>query len=162
MKKFISIFLSAVMLFSFFAFDASAINDEFEPYVIDFSITTDFDLSETEETEPRATGLIASYTLSLSKTGSVLHITGRTVGTSEVVKSGFKNLTVQRRKTIDDSWEDYYEYGNVYRDAFLANLDTKLSVAANYQYRVTCKHYAKKNLLSIQTISNVSNIVTTV
>ena len=164
MKRMVSLFLSVFMMFSFFVFDASAIEEDFTPYVISFDLTDDIDenIFFTEENNTRATGLISSYGLSLSKTGSTLHITGRTYGTSEVIKSGFKDLMVQRRKTIDDPWEDYYEYGNVYRDTFAAALDTKLAVAANYQYRVTCKHYAKKNILSVQTISNVSNIVTTV
>lgn len=161
MKRAVSFFLSIVMMFSFFAFDTLATDDGFEPYVIDFSLLPDFDFDSDDENSSRATGLITSYVLSLSKTGSVLHIVGGTYGTSQVVKSGFKDLTVQRRKSTNDSWTDYYEYGNVYIDAFMATVDTKLAVAANYQYRVTCKHYAKKSLLVTQTISNVSNIVTT-
>ena len=62
----------------------------------------------------------------------------------------------------DYDWEDYYVYGDLYIDAFAANLDTTLIVPPNYQYRISCKHYAKKNWLMVQTIANTSNIVTTV
>ncbi|MBQ3137075.1 MAG: hypothetical protein IJB74_06285 [Clostridia bacterium] len=163
MKKMITVMVCIALMFSFFTLDVNALDKNASfPYVIDFNVTSDYDLVVSDENGTRATGLINSYSLYLTKTGSTLHITGFTMGSTEVVKSGFKDLTVQRRKTTDDPWEDYYEYGNLYVDAFAANLDTTLAVAANYQYRVTCKHYAKKNILSVQTISNVSNIVTTV
>lgn len=163
MKKVISLILSIVLMFSFFIFDTSAVaDDEFVPYVVDFSLTSDFADVADNENNTRATGLILSYSLYLTKTGSTLNITGQTYGSMEVVKCGFKNLTVQRRKSSSYDWEDYYEYGNLYIDDFAANLDTKLVVPANYQYRITCKHYAKKNLIMVQTVSNTSNIVTTV
>lgn len=163
MKRCIALMLSLVLMFSFFVFDTSALNgEELTPYVVDFSLTSEIEGVEIDEGSTRATGLIYSYSLYLTKTGSTLHITGQTHGTSEVVKSGFKDLTIQRRKSSAYDWEDYYEYGNVYADAFFANLDTTLVVPANYQYRISCKHYAKKNLIMVETISNVSNIVTTV
>ncbi len=161
MKRMIVAMLCIVTMFSFFNFSVNATEDDFVPYVIGFELTEGA-ADKIENNDIRATGLISTYSLYLTKTGSVLNITGFTAGSTEVVRSGFKDLMVQRRKTIDDPWEDYYEYGNIYVDAFAANLDTTLAVAANYQYRVTCKHYAKKNILSVQTISNVSNIVTTV
>ncbi len=163
MKKLITLLLCLSLMFSFFIFEVSASSEEvFIPYVVDFNLTSDFEEAETGDNSTRATGLIRSYSLYLTKTGSTLNITGQTYGSVEVVRSGFKNLTIQRRKTSDYAWEDYYEYGNLYIDAFAANLDTKLVVPANYQYRISCKHYAKKNLLMVQTVSNVSNIVTTV
>lgn len=161
MKRIVSFLLSVVLMVSFYAFDIGAVDDEpSPPYVIDFVLTTESESTDVEQNSSRVSGLITSYGLSLSKSGTTLEISGRTHGTSEVIKSGFKNLTVERRKTSDDSWEDYYEYGNVYRDAFAASLSTSLVVASGYQYRISCKHYAKKNLLAIQTISNTSNIVT--
>ncbi|MEE1322028.1 MAG: hypothetical protein UHM85_10945 [Acutalibacteraceae bacterium] len=163
MKKVVSLTLSIILMFSFFIFDTSALNDEdFVPYVVDFSLTSDFADIANNENNTRATGLILSYSIYLTKTGSTLNITGQTHGSMEVVKCGFKDLTVQRRKSSSYDWEDYYEYGNVYADTWMANLDTTLVVPANYQYRITCKHYAKKNLLMVQTVSNTSNIVTTV
>lgn len=160
MKKTISIFLCTVMMFSFFIFDTSAINEAEDVHrVTYFAVTGSDDAELTEEAEMRATGLIVAYGLSISVTGTTLKLNGQTRGSTEVVKVGFKNLIVQRRRTSSESWEDYYEYGNVYIDDFFANLSTSLTVASGYQYRISCKHYAKKNILSVQTISNTSNVV---
>lgn len=161
MKRMIIALLCAATMFSFFSFNVSATEEEFLPYVIDFELT-EGTIEKIENSDNRASGLIHTYSLYLTKTGSTLHLTGTTVGSTEVVRVGFKDLMVQRRKTSDDEWKDYYEYGNLYSDTFLARLDTTLAVAPNYQYRITCKHYAKKSLLVVQTLSNVSNIVTTV
>lgn len=160
MKRILSFLLCLVLTFSFFTFDTKAAEDAFEPYIVDFVITSQGEIFETSEENTRVTGLITDYFLSLSKTGTTLKITGRTQGIIEVVKSGFKGLTVERRKSSADDWEEYYDYGNVYVDTYIASLSTTLAVASGYQYRVTCKHYAKKSLLVTQTISNTSGIVT--
>lgn len=160
MKKYISLLIIMSLMFSFFIFDANAIDDEFVPYVTNFVITSEIDEGTIENNSTKATGLIHSYGLQLTKTGTTLNISGLTSGSTEVVRSGFKDLTVQRRKSSAYDWEDYYEYGNVYRDSFAASLSTTLVVASGYQYRISCKHYAKKNILSVQTIANTSNIVT--
>jgi hypothetical protein len=160
MKRYFSVFLCFVLMFSFLSVEANAAEDNvFTPYVVDFSLTTETDEDTSEGNNARAS-LIHSYSLYLTKTGTTLNITGQTYGSGDVVKAGFKDLTIQRRKTSDDDWEDYYEYGNVYIEATFANLSTTLVVEAGYQYRISCKHYAKKNLLSVQTIANTSNIVT--
>lgn len=162
MKKVMSFLLCAILMFSFFSMNANAADcSDFVPYVIDFSVSTDINTEATDETTSRASGLILSYGLTLStKAGSSLYLEGRTNCTPEVVTCGFKNLTVQRRATSSDSWKDYYEYGNVYRDATAAGLSTTLAVESGYQYRIYCKHYAKKNIFSVETITNTSNIVT--
>lgn len=161
MKKVVSFFLCAILMFSFFSMNANATDgNDFVPYVIDFSVTTDISTDATDETNSRASGLIGSYGLSLYKeTSSSLYLEGLTNCSPEVVKCGFKDLTIQRRKTSSDSWKDYYEYGNVYRDATAAFLSTTLAVESGYQYRIYCKHYAKKNIFSVETITNTSNIV---
>lgn len=153
MKRIISIFLCVVLLFSFQIFNVSAV--EFDHYSLDEINSVVFN-----DNNVRATGLIYSYGLSLSKTDRTLDIYAVTQCSHEVVRSGFKNLTIQRRATSDDSWEDYYEYGNVYVDTVAANFSTTLVVERGYQYRISCKHYAKKSLFVTQTISNTSNIVT--
>ncbi len=160
MKRLVSFLLCLIGIVSFFEFDAGAMNlKEAQPYTIDFSLTAvdDIDLNANNS---RISGLIYAYGLQLSKSGTTLKIEGETHGTTEVVTCGFKNLTIERRKSSSDSWTDYYEYGNVYRDATSSFLETTLSVASGYQYRITCKHYAKKSLLLTQSISNTSNIVT--
>lgn len=111
--------------------------------------------------DPTAAGLIYQYNLSISRSGNTtLLIEGTTDCDPVVVKCGFKSVKVQRRLNSTSPWADYYDYGNIYNDSYIAILGRSLTVDSGYQYRVTCKHYAKKNLFSTQTISNTSNIVT--
>ena len=152
MKKTISFILCLTIFVTMLAFDISAADN-------DVVLTAASEITVTDGNETRASGLIASYGLSLEKTGTTLKIYGQTFCSPDVVKCGFKNLVIQRRASSDDSWKDYYDYGNVYIDFSAANLNTTLVVPAGYQYRISCKHYAKKNLLSVQTIANTSNIV---
>lgn len=160
MKKTVSFFLSALLIVTCFNFGAVATDkNEVAPTVLSFSLTTEADEVAKGGYTARVTGLITSYGLSLEKSGTTLKIYGQTYATGEVVKCGFKNLVIQRRASSSDSWKDYYDYGDVYADGFAANLSTTLSVASGYQYRISCKHYAKKNLLLTQSISNTSNIV---
>lgn len=161
MKKIIAVFLSLITLVSFSTFNISAADINYEvPVVVDFILTSDNDIDIVDESDTRASGLIFSTALGIAKEGSNLLIEGKTLCSTEVVRCGFKDLMVQRRASGDDSWRDYYEYGNVYVETSTALLSTTLAVARGYQYRVTCKHYAKKSLLVTQTISNTSNIVT--
>lgn len=160
MKRIVSFFLSVIMMVSFFAIDSTAIYDEgATPQVITFNVVDLTDIGAPGN-NTRVTGLIWSYGLSVTASGNVLTIDGNTYGSLEVVRSGFKDLTVEYRKNSSYSWEDYHEYGNVYSDSTGSGISTKLTVTKGYQYRVTCKHYAKKNLLLVETISNASNIVT--
>lgn len=160
MKKLLSFFICITCIFSIFSFSIKATEQEFTPYVIDFSLKPVRTDSTITESDSRATGLINSYSLSLSSTGTTLNIYGLTNGSTEVIKCGFKNLIIQRRLSSNYSWEEYYDYGNIYIDGSGASLNTKLVVESGYQYRISCKHYAKKNILSVQTIANTSNIVT--
>lgn len=161
MNKIVSVFLCLTLFISSFVFDISAVDgNETAPIVLSFSLTTDLDTIETDGNNIRVSGLITSYGLSLETSGTTLKIYGQTHATQEVSKCGFKNLVIQRRASSSASWQDYYDYGNVYADGSAANLSTTLSVASGYQYRISCKHYAKKSLLVTQSISNTSNIVT--
>ena len=111
--------------------------------------------------EIQASGLIFHYDLTASKKNSTtLTIEGTTSCDPVVVRCWFKNLKVQRRVNSSSSWSDFYDYGNVYLDASFYAISRNLPVDPGYQYRITCKHYAKKNILNTQTISNTSNIVT--
>ncbi|MDE6658577.1 MAG: hypothetical protein K2K01_00490, partial [Eubacterium sp.] len=106
------------------------------------------------------TGLITAYMISASKSGNNLIITGRTTGTSDVVKCGFTKVTIQQRKNSSSSWNNYQSYSSLYTDLGIYNLKKTLSVPSGYQYRVTCTHYAKKSLFSTEKIDNTSNTVT--
>lgn len=111
--------------------------------------------------EINASGLIYQYDLTaVKKNSTTLIIYGFTDCDPVVVKCGFKNLKVQRRANSSSSWSDFYDYGNVYFDSNYASIGRYLTVDPGYQYRITCKHYAKKNILNTQTISNTSNNVT--
>lgn len=161
MKRLFSLLLCAIVLFTCCVFQTSAVNEEkFVPYVIDFSLTSPIYENADKSVESRASGLILSYGLAVSITGTTLKIRGETYCITDVVKSGFKNLVVQRKKTTSTTWSDYYDYGDIYSDTYSTSINTTLAVASGYEYRVTCKHYAKKSLLVTQSISNTSNIVT--
>ncbi len=160
MKKLFSLLLCVITVFTCCTFYTSAVDeDPFIPYIIDFSLTSPAFEKESEVAESRVSGLILIYGLEISVTGSYLKIRGETYCEGSVVKSGFKNLVVQRKKTTSATWSDYYDFGDLYNSSYSATLSTTLAVASGYQYRVTCKHYAKKNLLLTQSISNTSNVV---
>ncbi len=115
----------------------------------------------TVDEESRATGLIAAYAIAISKSGTnTLNIAGLTTGTSQVVKAGFKEVVIQRRAINGSTWSDYITYEDLYWDAGAYNLAKSVTVPSGYDYRVTCIHYAKKNIFSVQKIDNVSNVIT--
>ena len=114
----------------------------------------------TVDENTRANDLIHLYAIAISKSGTnTLNIAGKTTGTYEVVKSGFKEVVVQRRASSSAAWTDYVTYEDLYWDEFAYVLTKTLTVPTGYQYRVTCIHYAKKNFLSVQKIDNVSNVI---
>lgn len=108
---------------------------------------------------PCATGLITLYLIAVEKSGNTLIITGKTYCSSSVVKCGFKEVVIQRRVSSTASWNDYQSYTDLYVDSNNYTLSKSITVPIGYQYRVTCIHYAKKNILSTQKIDNTSNIV---
>ncbi len=114
----------------------------------------------TTDENTRASDLISAWAIAISKSGTnTLNIAGLTTGTTEVVKSGFKEVVVQRRASSSASWTDYYTYEDLYINQIAYNLGKSLTVPTGYQYRVTCIHYAKKNIFSVQKIDNVSNVI---
>lgn len=153
-KRFLSFLLAIVCLSQLFMTSLALENDSF----VDKSFGN---IYEGIDEDIQASGLIFSYALSIYRQGSTtLVISGATICDSVVVKCGFKALKIERRLNSSSSWTEYYNYGNLYFDANAYHLYEEHTVEPGYQYRVTCKHYAKKNLLSTQTISNTSNIVT--
>ncbi len=160
MKKLVSLMLCAVVLFSCCVCQSGAVSEEdFVPYVVDFSLISPTFEGDNRAGESRVSGLIMSYALDLSVSGTTLKIYAETYCIGDVVKSGFKNLVVQRKTAGSSSWSDYYNYGDLYKDSYASFLSTSLVVPPGYQYRISCKHYAKKSLLLTENISNTSNIV---
>lgn len=131
--------------------DIELTDEEFESFLAN---------NPNNEISTYTSGLIVTYMISVSKSGSNLIITGRTTGTAEVIKSGFTKVTIQQRKNSSSSWSNYQSYSSLYYDGGIYNLSKTLAVPGGYQYRVTCTHYAKKSLFSTEKIDNTSNIVT--
>lgn len=160
MKRMISLILCLITLFTCCVFQTNAVDEgDYLPYVVDFSLTTPINETGDETSESRATGLITSYKLGIALNGTTLTIRAETSCIPDVVKCGFKNFVVERKKASSSTWSEYHDYGDLYNETFAASITTTLSVVSGYQYRVTCKHYAKKSLLVTQSVSNTSNIV---
>ena len=163
LRSFLIIGLSIIMLVpTTFAADANApewqdvsLTDEEIAAILAFNPN-----NPTTNESMRASDLIHFYSIAINKDGNTLYIVGKTTGTTEVVKCGFKEVVVQRRVNSSSSWSDYATYEDLYWDATMYNMAKTLTVPSGYQYRVTCVHYAKKNIFSVQKIDNVSNILT--
>ena len=160
MKRLVSFLLCvAVLLTGGICQVSSAEEEKFVPYIIDFSLTSPVFETESESAEPRVKGLILMYGIDLSVSGKNLVIRAETYCDDEVIKSGFKDFTVQRKKVTSGTWSNYCDYGFLYSNSYAATLNTTLAVESGYQYRISCKHYAKKNVLLTQSVSNTSNVV---
>lgn len=107
----------------------------------------------------RISGLIATYYIGVSGSGSNLSIVAKVGCKPEVVKCGFKNITIQRRKSSTDSWANYFSYTEIYANKSTNDYANTVSVPKGYQYRATCKFYAKKNIFSTQTLDATSNTI---
>lgn len=163
-KVFKSVFLiclSIIMMMPISAFGAEEEIADWEDIILsqeEFdSIMSPYEKSNSYA---RTVGLIQVYGIALSKSGSNLIVAGKTFCLSEVVKCGFSEVKIQRRKNSSYSWSTYLTYSDMYSNSFSYTFSKKLTPATGYQYRVTCTHYAKKNILSTEKINNTSNIVT--
>ncbi len=125
------------------------------------AVASEENTTEVAETQDmaRISGLIATYYIGLSSSGSNLIIGAKITCKTEVVKCGFKEIIIQRRKSTTDSWANYFSYKDIYADRSSHNYTKTVPVTSGYQYRATCKFYAKKSLLSTQTINDTSNVV---
>lgn len=109
---------------------------------------------------PLSSDLINRHFIAIQKNGNCLIIAGTTYGSSEVSKCGFTKVSIQRRSNSSASWSNYQTYSDLYNNSHQYILSKSISVPSGYQYRVTCTHYAKKNLVSTQKINGTSNILT--
>ena len=168
MKKFLrSLFiicLAVVMLVpTAFAAESEKIPQWYDVNLTDEEIAAILALNPNNPTSSeneRATGLIHFYSIAINKDGNTLYIVGKTTGTAETIKTRFKEVVIQRRANSSASWSDYIVYEDLYINQPIYNLAKAITVPSGYQYRVTCIHYAKKNILSVQKIDNVSNVLT--
>ena len=166
MKKFIRMVLVSCMILSLllpnvaFASSGEVQEDWEDIFLTEEEFEEILSNNPSNEIQPLATGLIGSYSIGISKNGNTLIIAGKTSCMVEVKKCGFSVLTIQRRTDSSDTWKNYLNYKDLYIDDCAYALAKRLNLASGYQYRVTCTHYAKKNILSVQKIDNVSNTVT--
>lgn len=110
-----------------------------------------------------STGLIQKHSLSISKSGNTIYMTGNTYCTNIMKSVGFKNVVLQR-STDGENWSPYSNVGDL-----LSSSTSKYSVSnknlgtvpVGYKYRVICTHYAKETGLlgKSESISNTSNEV---
>ena len=161
MKKFLSIFLSILLIISCsvpsYAFAAD--NTEYD------SVFTQEEFESLEHVytvsiQPYSSGLITNHTLGIAKSGTNLLITGSTRGSSSVVKCGFTKVVVQRRASASASWSNYKTFKDLYSDGSYYKLSKTVPVDSGYQYRVTATHYAKKSLFQTQKIDSTTNYLT--
>lgn len=166
MKKITSCFLAIITIFYVFVPQtAFATGSETQCWQDILLTETEFnDIIEekgVEEkgVEEKATGLIATYSLGIKKSGSNLIIAGTTDCFLGVVKCGFKELVIQRRANSTQEWVDYVTYEDLYDEDTIYVLSKSITVGTGYQYRVTAVHYAKKNIFITQKVNNTSNTV---
>lgn len=105
------------------------------------------------------TGLITGYVISCGNENGKLAVAGITRGRTDVVKCGFMDITIQRRRHGSSSWGDYTTLNDVFNDSFVCNLYESFVVGGLYEYRAYCTHYAKKNALSTEKKKSYSNVV---
>lgn len=165
MKKIVSLVCVLCLLLSLFLPSSAFGNEEMQEEWQDITLTEE-EFNEVLSNNPNndistyATGLIISYSIGISKDDKALVIAGKTSGSLDVKKCGFSVLIIQRRTDSSDTWKNYLTYKDLYNDATIYYLGKTLNLPSGFQYRVTCTHYAKKNILSVQKVDNVSNTVT--
>ena len=97
--------------------------------------------------------------IAVAKSGTNLLIAGELCCTTDVKKSGFKEIKVQKKTSVNSDWVNIFTYEDLYADSAFYAVQKSLSVVSGYTYRVTCVFYAKKNIFSVQKIDAVSNEV---
>ena len=93
---------------------------------------------------PTASGFFSSYSASLSKTGTTIHISFRTVGVETMDQIGVLTYDVQR--LVGGTWTTVASglAGSIGTDRSSHSFSKNYSAAAGYSYRVKAKHYALK------------------
>lgn len=128
-------------------------------YAMEADVAINEPVTMSDEDMARISGLITSYSIKLSKSGSTLRLVANTTCVTDVTKCGLKELIIQKRDSSSSKWENYIVFNDLYRDSSSHSYVNEYTVPSSYQYRATCKHYAKKSLLNTQTKDNTSNIV---
>ena len=146
--------LSAVCMMSGMCITANA--DEVEENKI-------YTLNSEDNAVAYSAGLITTCSLSITKSGNTIYLSGNTNCSSTMKSVGFKNIVLQRSSN-GTSWSTYKTFDNILNSSSSVCSISKKSlgtVPTGYYYRVTCTHYAKETGLfgSSESISNTSSSV---
>ena len=128
-------------------------------YAMENQVELNDEVTVSDDNIARISGLIVSYSINLSKSGSTLNLVAKTNCVAGVTKCGLKELVIQKRNSSTSAWENYIVFNDLYSDSASHIYTNSYNVPSSYQYRATCKHYAKKSLLNTDTKNNTSNIV---
>ena len=113
-----------------------------------------------DNTVDRTVGLIAKYSLSVSKSGGNLTISGQTKSNSIMASIGFINISIQRSSN-GSSWTEEKTITNKLKSNSTSHTlsDYSVTVVGGYYYRVVCDHYADNGSGTTQRVSQTSNSV---
>lgn len=128
-------------------------------YAAESQVEINDEVAMSDDNVARISGLITLYSINLSKSGSTLKLVAKTTCVTGVTKCGLKELVIQKRDSSSSGWENYIVFNDLYSDSASHTYANSFNVPSSYQYRATCKHYAKKSLLNTQTLNDTSNIV---
>lgn len=149
LKKILSLTLAIVAIFSFkiFTVNVSAVYTQKD--IVNFD----------SENSTRVTGLIDSYYIGIARHGDYMHLVAKVYCAADVVKCGFKEIVIYRRVTGTTNWSIVTTIEDEYIDDCTHIYTREFSILPNFDYRATCIHYAKKNILMTQTIDDYSNVI---
>lgn len=164
MKKFLkTMFVSALIifqLFPLFSFASEVKEEQLQDVIMsEEEFNRILEMNTSEDTEVKATGLITDKRIAITRENNTLKIAGRINCTTDVIKCGFKEVVVQRCPNGTSAWSDVVTETDIYADSNEHSLSKQIAANPNFQYRVKCTFYAKKNIFSTQTITSYSNEV---
>lgn len=153
MKRIFAVLCAAITLTTAcFAFSAVAeeVTTEVPPIVTDVVVTDEMlkqgetvvGLYDSPEIQTRATNLITSNSIKLTKSGDKLLVSGYTNCISDVDKCGYSYVTLQR--LVNGKWKDYVKWTDLYSSSNTYSLGKSVTAAHGYTYRVICNHHAEK------------------
>jgi len=167
MKKAITLFVASLMMV-LSAIPIFAADSKTRPIVQDINITEEEMMAlehvtgiyDASEPGSKASGLILGGKLSLAKSGNNLIFTATTLGSTEVTKSGFTYVRLQRY--INGGWSNYTSYVDQYSNSPTHSISKSVAAPKGYTYRVICEHYAEKPYLVIfKSTEKIYNVTAT-
>jgi len=148
-KKTVALVLAFIAMFSFeiFTVEVSAVPTQKD--IVNLNA----------ENSTRVTGLVDSYYIGIARHGDYMHLVAKVYCIADVVKCGFKEIVIYRKVTGTTNWTFVRRYEDLYYDGCTHSVGIELQILPNFDYRATCVHYAKKNILMTQTIDDYSNVI---